>query len=34
MELADAFWADHEKMLAELVPLSDAIADAAHQVAR
>ena len=31
MELADAFWADHEKMLAELVPLSDAIADAAHQ---
>ena len=27
MELAEAFWADHEKMLAELVPLSDAIAD-------
>ena len=31
MELADAFWADHEKMFAELVPLSDAIADAPHQ---
>lgn len=28
IELAQAFWADHTKMLAELVPLSDAIADA------
>lgn len=30
-ELANAFWADHEKMLADLVPLDEAIADAAKQ---
>jgi microcystin degradation protein MlrC len=29
LELANRFWADHETMLAELVPLADAIADAA-----
>jgi microcystin degradation protein MlrC len=29
MELAEAFWADHGKMLADLVPLPEAIADAA-----
>jgi len=31
MELAEAFWASHEKMFAELVSLEDAIADAARQ---
>jgi microcystin degradation protein MlrC len=31
LELADAFWADHQKMLAELVPLPDALADAGRQ---
>jgi microcystin degradation protein MlrC len=29
LELAGRFWAGHEKMLADLVPLADAIADAA-----
>ena len=29
LELAEAFWADHEAMQAELVPLSDAIAETA-----
>lgn len=33
-ELADAFWADHKTMLAELTPLSEAIADAASQGGR
>jgi microcystin degradation protein MlrC len=31
MELAEAFWADHDRMQAALVPLDDAIADAAKQ---
>ena len=31
MELANAFWAHHGRMLAELVPLPEAIADAAGQ---
>ncbi len=31
MELAEAFWADHDKMLADLVPLPEALADAAER---
>ncbi len=31
IELAERFWADHARMLADLVPLSDAIADAVGQ---
>jgi microcystin degradation protein MlrC len=31
MGLAEAFWADHDKMLADLVPLPDALADAAER---
>lgn len=30
-ELADAFWTDHNKMFAELTPLSEAMADVARQ---
>jgi microcystin degradation protein MlrC len=31
LELANAFWADHERMIADLVPLSEAIAEIGDQ---